>query len=291
MARHSQKNTDGEFGCKIDIVNASKDELIEYLCNTIQYEVEKGEDADYDLVRECSDWLDELTADEFVFTPEELAARLEALKTGKDVPIFHPHKPHQTTSVPKIKRKVFARVAILVASLMLLSIISLSVMANHAGYSSTWEYISTNIGKLFGMNPGETINEDNISVIKNTGIVKYHNMAEFLKAESLNILYPQQMPNDAKITEIRCINETDAHDVMLFVFSDKAYTLQIYNYYFTNLDTLDGYECVTINGIEYHIISIDGIVYHAICQYNGFEYAIDSPNYDDLINIINNMKG
>ena len=73
MARHSQINTDGEFRCKIDIVNASKDELIEYLCQTIHYEVEKGEDADCDLIRECSDWLDELTADEFVFTSEKLA--------------------------------------------------------------------------------------------------------------------------------------------------------------------------------------------------------------------------
>lgn len=103
MAQRSQINAKEKLGREIDLVNASKDELIEHLCKIIEYEVEKGEDADYDLVRECSDWLDELTADEIVFTPEELDARLEALKSGKDVPISNPHKPHPTTAAPRIK--------------------------------------------------------------------------------------------------------------------------------------------------------------------------------------------
>ena len=180
MARHSRTNTDIKPIREIDIENASKDELIEYLCQTIQSEVEKGENADCDLIRECSDWLDELTADLMVFTPEELEAKLEALKSGKDVPISHQHKPHQTTYTPKIKRKVFARVGILVATIMLLSVLSLSVMAKYAGYDSTWEYISVNVGKLFGLNSGELIREDGITVIKPNGSITYKNIDDFL---------------------------------------------------------------------------------------------------------------
>lgn len=289
MAQHSQINTDSKLGRKIDIVNASKDELIEYLCQTIHYEVEKGDAADCDLIRECSDWLGELTADEIVFTPEELAARLEAIKNGKDI---HPSRTHKSHSnQPFIKRKVFARVSILVAALMLLSIISLSVMANHAGYDSVWIYISTNVKTILGMEQGETVTEDGITIIRNSEPKRYNTIDELLVAEGLNVMYPSVSPNNQKITEIRYVDETEENFVLYFVFSDDSYTFNVYNYYVINLETLDGHERISINGIDYYIASIDGTSYHAICQYNGFEYAIDSPNYDDLLNIINSMKG
>ena len=289
MARHSRTNTDIKPIREIDIENASKDELIEYLCQTIQSEVEKGEDADCDLIRECSDWLDELTADMIVFTPEELKARLEATKNGKYTNTPKPHKPSHITHVTK--RKLFTRVSILVASLVLLSFLSLSVMAMYAGYSSTWEYISMNVSKLFGLNPGETINEDDITVIKNTGTVKYQNMDEFLKAESLNILYPQQIPNNEKITEIRYVDETEGNYVLYLVFSQKSYSVQIFNNYISNLDMMENVETITKNDIIYYISSKEDTSFHAICQYNGFEYAIYSDNYEDLLTLINNMKG
>ena len=82
MVQNTQTNIDKQQKRTIDIENASKDELIEYLCETIHREVEKGDSADCDLIRECSDWLDELTAHEIAFTPEELKIRLDAIKSG-----------------------------------------------------------------------------------------------------------------------------------------------------------------------------------------------------------------
>lgn len=75
-------NIDKKLKCKIDITNASKDEIIQYLCHTIHCEVERGMESDCDLIRECSDWLDELTADEIIITPEELAVNLEKIKSS-----------------------------------------------------------------------------------------------------------------------------------------------------------------------------------------------------------------
>ena len=46
MARHSRANTENKLKRSFDITSASKDELIEYLCQTIQSEVEKGEGAE-----------------------------------------------------------------------------------------------------------------------------------------------------------------------------------------------------------------------------------------------------
>ena len=291
MARRSRINTDVKPVRKIDIVNASKDELIEYLCQTINYEVEKGDDADCDLIRECSDWLDELTADLMVFTPEELEAKLEALKSGKDVPIFHPHKPPQTTSVPKIKRKVFVRVGILVAAIMLLSVLSLSVMAKHAGYDSTWEYISVNVGKLFGLNSGELIREDGITVIKPNGSITYKNIDDFLNAESLNIMYPYILPNDIKISEVRYINKQDNKYTLRFVFTNNSYEFAVSNYYLADITKMGEMTSIEINGITFYITQKEDGKYFSLCQNNGYEYTIQSPNYDDLLIIINNTRG
>ncbi len=287
MARHSRTNTDLKRVREIDIDNASKDELIEYLCQTIHYEVEKGEDADCDLIRECSDWLGELTADKIAFTPEELSARLDAIKNGEDTDTAN--KPSRITHVTK--RKIFARVAILVASLVLLSFLSLSVMAKYAGYDSVWIYISTNVKTILGMEQGETVTEDGITIIRSSGPKRYNTIDELLVSEGLNVLYPSVIPNNQKITEIRCIDETEDRYTLYFAFSDNSYSFQVYNYYIITFDTLDGYEHISANGIDVYITSIDGTSYHAICQHNGFEYAIDSPNYDDMLIIINNMKG
>lgn len=289
MAQHSRINTDIKPVREIDIENASKEELIEYLCQTIHYEVEKGEDADCDLIRECSDWLGELTADKIVFTPEELDAKLEAIKTGKYTNTAKPHKPSHIHHVTK--RKVFARVTILVASLVLLSFLSLSALAMHAGYSCTWEYISTHFMTILGMDSGEIITGDGITIIKHSEQKSYNTIEELLAAEGLDVMYPSVVPNNQKITGIHYMAETGDSYVLYFVFSDNAYALQIFNYYSTNTKALYNHEYLSVNNIDYYITSINGTSYHAICQYKGFEYAIDSPNYDDLLKIINNMKG
>lgn len=289
MAQRSQINAKEKLGREIDLVNASKDELIEHLCKIIEYEVEKGEDADYDLVRECSDWLDELTADEIVFTPEELEAKLEALKSGKDIDTTHTHQPHQIISKPKIKRKVFARVAILVASLMLLSVLSLSVLAKHAGYGSAWEYTYVNLGKLLGLNLGDEFNDDGITVIKNTGSATYKNLDEFLSSESIDIIYPHTMPENIRIIGIRVVERTDNEYMMYFTFSDDRFEFNVANYYL--LTPEDTYERVTINNLNFYIQEINDDLYYAMLQHNGFEYTIQAPSYDDILIIINNMKG
>jgi hypothetical protein len=289
MARHSRANTENQLKRNFDIASASKDELIEYLCQTIQSEVEKGEGADCDLIRECSDWLDELTADEITFTPEELALRLEVIKSGKIINEVPRKKMRSNGSISK--PRIWSRVTILVASMILLSLLSLTVMAIHAGYDSVWTFISTNFMTIIKMNSGEMITGDGITIIKNSEQRQYNTIEELLAAEKLNIMYPSEVPNNQSITEIRWVPETDDQYVLYLVFSDKSYTLQIINYYMTDLESLAGYACISVNDLDYYIISIDGISYHAICQYNGFEYSIDSPNYDDLINIINSMKG
>lgn len=289
MARRSRINTDVKPVRKIDIVNASKDELIEYLCQTINYEVEKGDDADCDLIRECSDWLDELTSAVISFTPEELKAKLDAIKSSNSTCVSCPTSTTHTSYITK--RKVWARVTILVASLVLLSFLSISVMAKYAGYDSTWDFVYITIEKWCGLNLGEEYNADGITVIKNTGATTYKNMDEFLSNESICIIYPHTMPDDIKITGVHFVERTDNKYMLYFTFSHGTNTFNVANYYSSDSESLSSYESITINSFTYYTKRINDDLYYAVLQYNGFEYIIQSSNYDDLITIINNMKG
>ena len=263
---------------------ASKEELIDFLIKKINSEVEKGDGADCDLIRECSDWLDELTQDEIVFTPEELERNLEKIKAKvmSDKPI----KKRKKMSV-----KTFVRIALIAAVIFTISILSLSAVAVNKGYSSAWEYVSENIGKIFGLNDGEMFEETGITIIKNTDSVSYKNMEALLATEKLNILYPDNMPNGIKIKCIYYVAEDNNKFVLKLIMSDDSCNISIRNYYYTNKAILQSIERTTINGVDFYIVQKDNSSSHAICQYNGFEYTIQCDKYDNLLMIINNLKG
>ena len=263
---------------------ASKEELIDYLVKTIQKEVSKGDDADCDLVRECSDWLDELTRDEIVFTPDELERNLEKIKAKvmSDKPI----KKRKKMSV-----KTFMRVALIAAVIFTISILSLSAMAVNKGYSSAWDYISVSVGKMFGLNHGEEINDGCITVIKNAESFRYNNVDDFLKAEGLSIFYPHSMPNGIEIKQIRYVYESEANFIIFFDLSNNAYTFYMSNYYSIETTTLNTFDNIIIDEQNYFITQKGENFYYAILQNEGLEYIIQAPNYDDLLSILNNMKG
>jgi len=59
----------------------SRDELIKWLYQLIDFELEKPEEeTDQDLIMECSDYLEELQAGEDNLSPEEILSRLEKIK-------------------------------------------------------------------------------------------------------------------------------------------------------------------------------------------------------------------
>ena len=179
---------------------ATKEELVDYLVNKIHKEVEKGDGADCDLIRECSDWIDELTKDEVIFTPEELKRKLEKIKVN--VLSNKPIKKRKKMSV-----KTFMRVALIAAVIFTISILSLSAVAVNKGYSSAWEYISVNTMKIFGMTAGEAITNKEILFIKNSETLQYSTIEELLNQENIDILYPQTLPNQLEITKIAKINK------------------------------------------------------------------------------------
>jgi len=164
-------------------------------------------------------------------------------------------------------------------------------VAVNKGYGSAWEYLSISVENLLGMTHGEEIVDNGIKVIKNTGIVTYKNMDDLMKAESLDILYPNVLPDGIKITELRFIEKNEKEYTLCLIFSNDLYVYNISNYYSKDISTVDCYECITINDYCFYYTKKQENLFYAILQYDGYEYTIQSPNYNDLLIIINNMKG
>ena len=263
---------------------ASKEELIDYLVKTIEKEVSKGDDADCDLVRECSDWLDELIEDEVTFTPEELERKLAQLKAGSEL-----NKPVKIRK--KAKLKTFVRVALIAAVIFAISLVSLSSVAVNKWYGSAWEYVSENISTILGMRIGEKTDEQGITIIKNTGSVLYDNIEMFLESEKIDIMYPSCLPNNLRINSVYYVEENNNCYSLILLMDNEICKIYIRNYYYTDESILESLNCVIFDDVKYHITQKDECYYHAICQYNGFEYIIQCDNYDELLFIISNMKG
>ncbi|MBR4062867.1 MAG: hypothetical protein IKK01_07365 [Clostridia bacterium] len=263
---------------------ASKEELIDFLIKKINSEVKKGDGADCDLIRECSDWLDELTQDEIVFTPDELERNLEKIKAKvmSDKPI----KKRKKMSV-----KTFMRVALIAAVIFTISILSLSSVARNKGYDSPLQYIVDNVIRILGMKDGEIIEENYISFEKYSGSSNYASIEDLLNCENINILYPIVLPDKMRITKVYQTNIDAANYVLSLYFSNPSYNFEVSNYYSTDFSLLDPTQVIKCNNFECFIIQKEESIFLALLQYNGYEYTIQSPNYDDLIVIINNMKG
>ena len=284
MAQRSQMNAKEKLDREIDLTNASKDELIEHLCKIIEYEVEKGEDADYDLVRECSDWLDELTEDEVTFTPEELERKLAQLKAGSE-------SKTPVKICKKAKLKTFVRVALIAAVIFTISLVSLSAMAVNKGYGSAWEYVVNNLEMILGMKKGDVFEEKGVSIVKSSGTTYYDCIEDLLVNENLNIMLPDQLTTGVDIESLRIINESENKFTIYFRFSDNRYTYAIKNYHLVDLSTISTVNKENYNGISYYIFNNDKSLYSAVWQHNEYQYTVQSDNYDNLMIFIKNMKG
>ena len=194
------------------------------------------------------------------------------------------------TAPTKKPRRFFKRFATACAAMLAFCFLSFSVAAVALGsYSAAWEYISSNVSAILNLNGSKDV--DGITIIKSDYTKKYDTIEELLVAENLDILYPASLPEGVKIEKIKLKLYDDQKQELLFVFNNSEYGFLITNYFSLNLDTIQNYSKITINNIDFYIINtIDGN-YQAIAQFNNNEYAITSNNYDNLINIMHNMKG
>lgn len=280
------KIKDNNFLCNLDMDSATREQKIDWLCQIIKNETEKPEnEQDMELISECSDYLRELSEEEVSFSEEELQKGLAKIKLS-----------NQESNVAILPRKRYkkklVKAVIIFAATFVVLFSGTTVAAKTQGYSNAWEFVSLNVERIFKMNPGDTIGEGNVTLIKREESIIYASMEEMIKAENYNILYPSKLPDNVYVQRIIHQYMSDGSMMLSFQSNDPNFSLSISeNFTVSEKDMQELEEYITPNNITFFIDSIGNELYQAIAHINGNEYQIIYKNKDVLIMILDSMKG
>ncbi len=276
---------------KFDPTNASDDQIRMWLFAIIQAEIEKDDsEIDQELIDECSDceaFLShnnpEISQEDYALGLAKIKERAQAIQAdGSNV-----------TVQAKPKKRRFVRVAVyFLAAALGIAILSVSVVAAFNG-SVAWEFITTNIQQILGMEPGDTLESDKVTLVKGDLVAEYDSVEKALKAGGFEgILYPTQLPEGVKIERIVLTNDGDENNYKInFVFNSNSTSYRIFSYDKYRVDQLDKFEKISIQDRIYIIVPNTELGYYqAIFNYNGFDYVLTNTEYNDLLNILNTME-
>ena len=278
-----------------------KHSQIEKLLQTIEEEVDKPNDeADLDLVKECTEKFDELTHDidhlcsqksveEFLKEMEAQGVDCSKL-TPKEEGAGNKRKNGKKKSKKKSKKRPVAAVAAVAIITMLLFTI-VSVAAHNQGYSNAWEFITENIKLILNLNTGESMEGDGITFIKGGENIAYKSIEELIENENCDILYPSILPTDIYLTRVYHNNINDIQFIWSFQFNDLNLTMSVSNTNQISQLDISKFEAHNTSSITFYIEALPDGTYQAIGFDNNYEYQIIYNDYNHLITLLDSMKG
>ena len=269
----------------LDMNRATKEQKIQWLCQVIDNETDKPEDEiDFALIGECSAYLRELSDKAAEATKEQKQRILQQIKA---------HHNQTATKTAKILRpnwRKMGRIVAIAATVVALLLSTLTVLAKVNGYSSAWEYVKENIQKIIGLDAGDRVNDDGITLIKNDGVVAYKSIEELLEAERLDILYPAQLPDGVQITKVSQQVVAEEYVVYCYRFTDETLSITLSNLPSISSEALAQFERYDTPNITFYLNERLGL-FQAVAYEGLYEYQIHCNDYNVLIAILNGMKG
>ncbi len=224
----------------------------------------------------------------------QLIAKEKQLSEIADIGIHYPSKPRLFPCPKETRRPRFARllkVVFVAAMLCVLLFASLTVVAKTNGYSNAFEYLTENIGVFKDMSQGDKLAEDNIVFYKGGEARHYSSLEKALKAEKIDVLYPDPLPDGMKVTSVTYMEE-NVIEYSLVVIFESGEKLTVSNYYVSDFEKTQAYETITSpDGLVFYLTSGAGTAMQAICQHNGYEYIITGEYDDRILDMIAQLKG
>ena len=178
---------------EFDPANATDEQIRAWLFAIIDQELDKPEgQEDTELIRECSECEMYLSGSENTLTEAQYLAGLAKIK--QHTASMNEKKAH--------KPRVWRRLPALLAAVLALIVLSAGAVAAVNG-SPAWEFITTNIQQILGMEPGDTLESDKVTLVKGDLVAEYDSVEDALKAGGFEgILYPTELPEGVKIERI-----------------------------------------------------------------------------------------
>ena len=157
---------------EFDPANATNEQIRAWLFAIIDQELDKPEgEEDTELIRECSECEMYLSGSEDTLTEAQYLAGLAKIK----------QRAASMDSKKANKPRVWRRLPALLAAALALIVLSAGAVAAASG-SAAWEFITTNIQQILGMEPGETLEGDKVTLVKGDLVAEYDSVEEALKA-------------------------------------------------------------------------------------------------------------
>lgn len=181
--------------------------------------------------------------------------------------------------------------ALVAAAILIMMFSAITVAAISQGRSVS-EFISANIKEFLGLDTGNSIEGESITLIKGETTAEYSSVKEAVHALELNVLYPTSLPKGAKIERIILTNygDPDIYNIIFIANKPEEFRFQISNEILTDPQNWQDATRYEISGVTFYILPING-GYQAVAHQNGFEYQVFAANKDDLLIMINGMKG
>jgi hypothetical protein len=270
----------------LNMTRATKEQKIQWLCQIIDNETDKPEDEmDFALIGECSAYLRELSDKAAEATKEQKRRILQQIKA---------HHNQTATNITKVFRpswRKVGRIVAIAAAVAALLLSSLTVLAKVNGYSSAWEYVRENAKIFFNMSSGSKVEDGEITLTKHDGVVNYSSIEELLKEEGYDILYPSNLPEGVRISQILQQIVSEDYVVYCYQFTDESVSMTVSSVARISSESLSRYECHETENITFYLKKRSDTLYEAVTYDGPYEYQIHCKDYDTLIMIINGMKG
>ncbi len=276
---NSDKLKDNDYIIDLNMDSSTKEQKIAWLNQIIENELEKPEDKiDIDLINECIKFIKDLDDEACKLNGEQISDNLVKLKI------------EVTQEAKKKSRRSVLKFSAILAAVFIISLSTVSIAAYATGYDNAWDFVSHSIEQLFGMEPGLS-DIICITIINGTESKSYKNLEELLEYENLDIMYPAWLPDGVTITKVWQTTISDNNWILSFYCTDGQLKISIENNYSTNIEQTTDVIIYENNNFLYYILETNEKTYQAVCHFEGYEYIIEYSNYDNLIIILNNMKG
>lgn len=263
--------------------NATDEQIRAWLFAIIDQELDKPEgQEDTELIRECSECEMYLSGSENTLTEAQYLAGLAKIK--QHTASMNEKKAH--------KPRVWRRLPALLAAVLALIVLSAGAVAAVSG-SPAWEFITTNIQQILGMEPGDTLESDKVTLVKGDLVAEYDSVEEALKAGGFEgILYPTELPEGVKIERIiQTLVSNDGMYEVNFIINTETVSYRIFNHDEHQMESWKDFESLTINHHEFFVTYLPDLKqYQAGCYHNNYEHIIMTTEYDNLIIILNSME-
>lgn len=241
------------------------------------------------LVEECYAYLQDISGTGPVLDAAALDAKyLEITSTAKK---RSASQPEIAPSKRKGRSRQVRRFFIALAAALVLLFGTLTVVARVRGYSHALDLVTERFIEIFRQNADKPLEGDGITLSQNAERITYSSVEELLEHEAPEALYPTALLEDFRVLSASKHCYDDARFVLTFYYDIPALSFAVQNFYEFDLSVIENAEIYDLGNCRFLVIDLHDGTYEAVCQYNGYEYLMIHNDHDELIQILESMKG